>query len=56
MPAKVPIKDTGTAAKGMIAARQLCRNRYTTRKTSNIASPSVFSTSSIETLTKRVVS
>ena len=56
MPAKVPISATGTAANGIIAARQLCRNRYTTRNTSIIASPSVFTTSRIDTSTKRVVS
>ena len=56
MPANVPISDTGTAAKGIIAARQLCRNRYTTRKTSTIARASVLSTSRIDTSTKRVVS
>ena len=52
----MPISDTGTARNGITAARQLCRNRYTTRNTSSIASPSVFSTSRIETSTKRVVS
>jgi hypothetical protein len=40
----------------MIVARQFCRNRNTTRNTSSIASPSVFSTSRIDTSTKRVVS
>ena len=52
----MPISDTGTAMNGMTAARQLCRNRYTTRKTSSIASASVLTTSVIETSTKRVVS
>ena len=52
----MPISDTGTASNGISVARQLCRNRYTTRNTSSIASPSVITTSRIETSTKRVVS
>ena len=56
MPAKVPISDTGTAAKGMRVARQFCRNRNTTRNTSTIASTSVCTTSWIETRTNVVVS
>ncbi len=55
-PANVPISETGTAMNGITAARQLCRKRKTTRKTSSIASPSVFTTSVIDTSTKRVVS
>ena len=34
MTANVPISDTGMATIGMIAARQLCRNRITTTTTS----------------------
>ena len=56
MPAKVPTIDTGTASDGISVARQFCRNRYTTRNTSTMASPRVLTTSSIETSTKRVVS
>ena len=52
----MPISDTGTATSGISVARQFCRNRYTTRITSTIASASVIATSSIDTLTKRVVS
>jgi hypothetical protein len=55
-PAKVPISDTGTAANGISVARQFCRNRNTTTNTSAIASARVFTTSRIETFTKRVVS
>ena len=55
-PAKQPISDTGTAAIGIRVARQFCRNRNTTSTTSNIASPSVNSTSRIDTRTNLVVS
>src|SRR4051812_3652815 len=54
MTAKVPTSDTGTAAKGMIEARQVCRNRITTITTSKMASNSVWITASIEWLTKTV--
>src|SRR3954466_14331431 len=39
--ANVPTNDTGTAASGMIDARQVCRNKITTITTSTIASNSV---------------
>ena len=35
---KVPTSDTGTAASGMIAARQVCRKMMTTMTTSRMAS------------------
>ena len=38
MIAKVPISDTGIATIGMSEARQVCRNRTTTRTTSSTAS------------------
>ncbi|RMP63472.1 hypothetical protein ALQ20_200161 [Pseudomonas syringae pv. atrofaciens] len=41
MTAKVPINETGTATKGMIDARQVCRNRITTSTTRISASNSV---------------
>ena len=44
----VPISDTGIARIGMMAARQVWRNRMTTRTTSTIASASVRITASIE--------
>ena len=52
----VPISDTGTASIGIMVARQFCRNRKTTAKTSAMDSPSVFSTSTIDTRTNLVVS
>src|SRR6478736_2854144 len=52
--AKVPTKDTGTAAIGMIDARQVCKNRITTSTTNPSASNSVRTTSSIAERTKRV--
>ena len=39
--AKVPISETGTAASGMIEARQVCRKISTTRTTRRMASKSV---------------
>ena len=56
MPAKVPISDTGTVSIGISVARQLCRNRYTTRNTSTMASARVFTTSCTDTRMKGVVS
>ncbi len=56
MPAKVPTRDTGTASEGMRVARKFCRNRYTTRNTSTMASTRVCTTSSIEMRTNVVVS
>ena len=41
MTAKVPISETGIATIGMIAARQVCRNRITTSTTSATASKMV---------------
>jgi len=48
MKKNVPISDTGMATMGMIAARQVCRNRMTTRTTSMMASPIVSSTASTD--------
>ena len=53
-PAKVPINETGTATAGMIVARKLCRNKYTTIMTKIIAMTKVLMTSSMETSMKRV--
>ncbi|MNZ72093.1 hypothetical protein D3C78_904630 [compost metagenome] len=52
--AKVPISDTGTAASGMIEARQVCRNSTTTSTTSTSASNRVCTTASMEPRTKMV--
>ena len=41
MKKNVPIRDTGMATMGIIAARQVCRNRMTTSTTRMIASPMV---------------
>ena len=46
--ANVPISDTGMARIGMIAARQVCRNRITTITTRISASNSVVITASTE--------
>jgi hypothetical protein len=54
--AKVPIRDTGTAIRGMIEARQLCRNSTTTRTTRRMASIRVWITALIDSCTKIVVS
>ena len=51
-----PEGATGTATVGMIVARQLWRNTYTTSTTRTMASASVFTTSLIETSMNRVVS
>ena len=56
MKAKVPTSDTGTATKGIIEARQVCKNSTTTSTTNNTASSRVFTTASIEPRTKTVVS
>ena len=53
---KVPSSTTGTAMVGISVARQFCRNRYMTRNTSTMASPSVLITSWIDTFTNGVVS
>jgi hypothetical protein len=55
IPAKVPMRETGTPTTGISVARQLCRKMKTTATTSKIAAAKVFSTSSMETSTKRVV-
>src|SRR6185437_6189221 len=55
-PANEPIKEIGTATRGISVARQLCRNKYTTNMTSIIASPSVLMTSQIEAVTNKLVS
>ena len=54
MIANVPTSDTGTAASGMIEARQVWRNRITTSTTRRIASSSVCTTALIELRTKIV--
>ena len=46
--ANVPISETGMARIGMIAARQVCRNRMTTITTRSSASNSVSITASTE--------
>src|SRR5688572_16571624 len=52
--ANVPINDTGTAASGMIEARQVCRKRMTTTTTSSTASINVTTTALIELRTNTV--
>ena len=52
--AKVPMIDTGTAASGMIDARQVCRNTITTSTTRRMASSKVWITASMDCFTKRV--
>ncbi len=52
----VPNMTTGTAMAGISVARMFCMNRYMIATTSTIASSSVFTTPSIETRTKGVVS
>ncbi len=54
--AKVPRITTGTAMVGIRVARRFPMKRYMTRKTSRMASKSVFTTSSMATLTNGVVS
>ena len=54
--AKVPTSETGTASIGMSVARQFCRNTNTTRRTSTIASKSVWMISLMPSLTASVVS
>ncbi len=54
--ANVPINDTGTASNGMMDARQFCRNSTTTITTRIIASTSVWSTASMDSRMKMVVS
>ncbi len=52
--ANVPMSDTGTAASGIMLARQVCRNSTTTTTTSRIASISVSTTALIESRTNTV--
>src|SRR5262245_9597912 len=52
--AKVPTNDTGTAASGIIDARQVCKNTITTTTTSSTASNSVVTTARIELRTNTV--
>src|ERR1051325_10971218 len=54
MTANVPTSDTGTAASGMMDARQVWRNTMTTITTSSTASIKVCTTASMEWLTKTV--
>ena len=48
MKKKLPISETGMATSGMMAARQVCRNRTTTSTTSTMASPMVSITASTD--------
>ena len=50
----VPIRETGIATSGMMAARQLCKNRMMTMTTRASASQSVLMTSSMERWMKAV--
>ena len=52
----MPSSTTGIAIAGISVARQLCRNTNITMTTRIIASISVFTTSSIDSLMKSVVS
>ena len=54
--AKVPIRETGTAIRGMRVALQFCRKRKTTRMTSTMASTRVVAISLIPSVTGSVVS
>ncbi|MNM66338.1 hypothetical protein D3C81_778180 [compost metagenome] len=56
MPMKVPSRATGMTRVGMIVARKFCRKINITRNTSTIASIRVWITSSIEMVTKVVLS
>ena len=55
MTKNVPISDTGMATIGMIAARQVCRNRMMTITTRTTASNSVLITSSTDCWMNSVV-
>ena len=55
MTKNVPISDTGMATIGMIAARQVCRNRMMTITTSTTASNKVLITSSTDCWMNSVV-
>ena len=54
--ANVASSTTGTASVGINVARQFCKNRNMTRKTSTIASTSVCNTASIDARTTGDVS
>ena len=54
MSANVPTKETGTATRGMIDARQVWRNSTTTMTTSTTASSSVMTTASRDAFTNTV--
>ena len=54
--ANAPMMVTGTAARGMMEARQFCRNSTTTRTTRIRASKSVCTTALMLSCTKIVVS
>ena len=56
MTAKVPMMATGTAISGMMAERQFCRNKSTTKATRITASRRVLKTSLIDSVMKGVVS
>ncbi len=56
MTAKVPTMATGTATRGISAARQFCRNARTTMPTRATASSSVRTTSSTDSRMNGVVS
>ena len=52
----VPSSTTGTASVGINVARMFCRKISMTKKTRTMASISVFTTSSIDSMTNGVVS
>ncbi|MNC74005.1 hypothetical protein D3C75_1252940 [compost metagenome] len=52
--ASVPTREMGTATRGMMDARQLCRKSTTTRTTSRVASSRVTATEFSEARTKTV--
>ena len=54
--ANVPMSETGIVIAGMSVLRQFCRNRNMTSTTRTIASPSVFSTSMIDSRTTTTLS
>ena len=54
--ANVPTIATGTATRGMMAERQFCKNKRTTKATSSTASRSVLNTSRIDSVINGVVS
>ena len=51
---KVPTIETGTANKGMMEARQVCRKTSTTSTTSSVASSRVWITALIDSRTDTV--